>query len=151
MPRRRGPRPPSAARESSRSACSGLERRGTPAAATVAAEPRQDALPDYFAFAARLRAPTDEVRERQRPYVDDLRRHAPVLDVVCGRGELLALLRGHGIEARSVDANADMVAFARGEGLEVAQADLFETLRHADTRLNEHVFAPLDYALIAGA
>lgn len=105
-----------------------LERRSSPAAPTVAAQPRQDALPDYFAFETRLRAPTGEVRERQRPYLDDLRGHAPVLDVGCGRGELLALLREHGVEARGVDANGDMVAFARGEGLDVAQADLFETL-----------------------
>jgi SAM-dependent methyltransferase len=100
-----------------------LERRETGAAATVAAQPRQDALPDYFAFEARLRAPTAEVRERQRRYVDLLAGHGPVLDLGCGRGELLALLRDAGIEASGVDADADMVAFARGEGLAVEQAD----------------------------
>ena len=46
-----------------------------------------------------------------------------MLDVGCGRGELLALLREAGVEARGVDADADMVAYARGEGLEVEQAD----------------------------
>jgi SAM-dependent methyltransferase len=46
-----------------------------------------------------------------------------VLDVGCGRGELLGLLRDAGIEARGVDADADMVAYARGEGLEVEQSD----------------------------
>src|SRR5438105_1404920 len=106
-----------------------LERRSTDAPpATVAAQPRQDALPDYFAYEARMRAPVDEVRERQRPYLERLRGHEPVLDVGCGRGELLQLLRDAGIEARGVDANADMVAYARGEGLDVTQADLFETL-----------------------
>ena len=71
----------------------GLERRQGSAPATVAAQPRADALPDYFAFESRMRGPTDVVRERQRIYVDDLRDAAPVLDVGCGRGELLALLR----------------------------------------------------------
>ena len=99
-----------------------LERREG-GAGTVASQPRQDALPDYFAFEARLRAPTEEVRERQRPYVELLAGHAPVLDLGCGRGELLALLREAGIEARGVDADADMVAFARGEQLAVEQAD----------------------------
>ena len=109
-----------------------LERRGTTGApATVAAQPRADALPDYFAYESRMRAPADEVRERQRPYVDLLRGHAPVLDVGCGRGELLGLLRDAGIEARGVDANADMVAFARGEGLDVEQADGLDSLGRA--------------------
>jgi SAM-dependent methyltransferase len=105
-----------------------LERRpssdgSAPPARTVAAQPAADAFPDYFAFESRMRGSTDTVRERQRVYVEDLRGSSPVLDVGCGRGELLLLLRESGIEARGVDADADMVAFARGEGLDVEQAD----------------------------
>jgi SAM-dependent methyltransferase len=101
-----------------------VERRGgATAPATVAAQPAQTAVPDYFAFEARMRGSTADVRERQRPYVDDFRDAAPVLDVGCGRGEFLGLLRDAGIEARGVDADADMVAYSRGEGLEVEQAD----------------------------
>ena len=70
---RRAPRPGSAAA----------------APATVAAQPAAAAVPDYFAFEARMRGSTADVRERQRPYVDDFRDAAPVLDVGCGRGELL--------------------------------------------------------------
>jgi SAM-dependent methyltransferase len=106
-----------------------LERRGPGGAATtVAAQPRGDALPDYFAYESRMRAPAEEIRERQRPYVELLRGHEPVLDVGCGRGELLGLLRDAGIAARGVDANADMVSFARGEGLDVEHADLLDAL-----------------------
>jgi SAM-dependent methyltransferase len=110
-----------------------LERRegGVPqtvAAQTVAAQPRQDALPDYFAFETRLRAPAAEVRERQRPYLAVLAGQGPVLDLGCGRGELLGLLREAGVDARGVDADADMVAFARGEGLAVEQADALASL-----------------------
>jgi SAM-dependent methyltransferase len=95
---------------------------------TVAPQPRASALPDYFAFESRLRGSTDDVRERQRPYVDRLGGNAPVLDLGCGRGELLALLRDAGIEARGADANADMVAFARAEGLDVAHATAHDAL-----------------------
>jgi O-antigen chain-terminating methyltransferase len=70
-----------------------------------------------------MRGSTQEVRDRQRPYMEDFAGAAPVLDVGCGRGEFLGLLRDAGIEARGVDADADMVAFARGEGLDVEQAD----------------------------
>jgi len=105
-----------------------LERRPGGSAQTVAAQPAAAALPDYFAFESRMRGPTELVRERQRPYVDDLRSHAPVLDVGCGRGELVALLLDAGIEVRGVDADADMVAYARGEGLPVEQRDLLDHL-----------------------
>jgi SAM-dependent methyltransferase len=106
-----------------------VERRpaGAPPA-TVAAQPAAAALPDYFAFEARMRGRSEEIRERQRAYVEDFRDAAPVLDVGCGRGELVGLLREAGIEARGVDADADMVAFARGEGLPVEQADLLAYL-----------------------
>jgi 2-polyprenyl-3-methyl-5-hydroxy-6-metoxy-1,4-benzoquinol methylase len=110
-----------------------VERRGGTAGtgrmpATVAGQPAAAAVPDYFAFEARMRGSTADVRERQRPYLDDLRGAATVLDVGCGRGELLGLLRDAGIEARGIDADADMVAYARGDGLEVEQADVLAHL-----------------------
>jgi SAM-dependent methyltransferase len=106
-------------------------RRATAAPApppTVASQPAQAAFPDYFAFESRMRGATGDVSARQDVYVDDFRDATPVLDVGCGRGELLALLRDAGVEARGVDADADMVAYARGAGLDVEQADLLEYL-----------------------
>jgi SAM-dependent methyltransferase len=101
---------------------------GPAAPVTVAAQPAAAAIPDYFAFESRMRGSTDSIRERQRRYLDDLRAAAPVLDIGCGRGELLGLLREAGVEARGIDADADMAAYARGEGLDVEQADLVEYL-----------------------
>lgn len=116
-----------------------VERRGggggggaAPSPVTVAAQPAAAALPDYFAFESRMRGSVDAIRERQRRYVEDFRDSAPVLDVGCGRGELLALLREVDVEARGIDADGDMVAFARGEGLDVEQADLLDYLQRLD-------------------
>ena len=114
-----------------------VERRGPAGAAaappvTVAAQPAAAALPDYFAFESRMRGSVEAIRERQRPYVEDFRAAAPVLDIGCGRGELLSLLRDAGVEARGIDADADMVAYARGDGLDVDQADLVEYLEGLD-------------------
>jgi O-antigen chain-terminating methyltransferase len=97
-------------------------------AATVAAQPAAASVPDYFAFESRMRGRTEDIRERQRAYIDDFRDAAPVLDLGCGRGEFLALLREAGIAARGVDADADMVAYARGEGLDVEQGDALAAL-----------------------
>jgi SAM-dependent methyltransferase len=97
------------------------------------AAPPAPALPDYFGFASRMR-PAATVRAQHRPYVELFREAGPVLDLGCGRGELLQLLGEAGIEARGVDSDADMVAFARGEGLAVEHADL---LGHLE-RLKPH-------------
>jgi 2-polyprenyl-3-methyl-5-hydroxy-6-metoxy-1,4-benzoquinol methylase len=115
-----------------------LERRGPAGApqvaSTVAAQSAAATVPDYFAFESRMRGSVDTIRERQRRYVYDFREYAPVLDVGCGRGELLGLLREAGVDATGIDADADMVAYARGEGLDVEQADLVEHLEHLDDR-----------------
>jgi O-antigen chain-terminating methyltransferase len=115
-----------------------LERRGgaagqggPPQPATVAAQPAAASVPDYFAYESRMRGSVDAIRERQRLYVDILRDAEPVLDIGCGRGELLGLLREAGVEARGIDADSDMVAYARGDGLDVEQADLVEYLQRA--------------------
>jgi SAM-dependent methyltransferase len=99
---------------------------------TVAPQPAATAFPDYFAFESKLRGRTESVRERQRIYVDDFREAAPVLDIGCGRGELLGLLRDAGIEAHGIDPDADMVSFARGEGLAVEQAEAVSYLESLD-------------------
>jgi O-antigen chain-terminating methyltransferase len=115
-----------------------LERRGgaagpsgPPPPVTVAAQPAAASVPDYFAYESRMRGSVDAIRERQRLYVDILRDAEPVLDIGCGRGELLGLLREAGVEARGIDADSDMVAYARGDGLDVEQADLVEYLQRA--------------------
>src|SRR3954466_3774742 len=105
---------------------------GPAAPVTVAAQPAAAAIPDYFAFESRMRGSVDAIRERQRRYVEDFREAAPVLDIGCGRGELLQLLREAGVEARGIDADGDMVAYARGDGLDVEQADLVEYLQRLD-------------------
>jgi len=118
------------------------ERRGpTSAPVTVAPQPAAAAVPDYFAFESRMRGSTEDVRRRQKPYVDDFRDAEPVLDVGCGRGEFLALLREAAIEARGVDADADMVAYARGEGHDVEQADALAYLERLEDGSLGGVFA----------
>lgn len=74
------------------------------------------------------RGPVEEIRQRQEEYLPLFQGHAPVLDVACGRGEFLAMLREQGIEARGVDLDPDMVARCREQQLDVTQADAFEYL-----------------------
>ena len=107
---------------------------------TVAAQPAAAAVPDYFAYESRMRGSVQTIRERQRRYLDLLRDAGPVLDIGCGRGELLGLLRDAGVEARGIDADVDMVAYAQGDGLDVRQADAAEYLERIDDHSLGSVF-----------
>jgi SAM-dependent methyltransferase len=136
------------------------ERRAASAASSPAmdAGPREQLVfPDYFAYESRMRGATEVVRQKQRGYVEDFREAAPVLDLGCGRGEFLSLLRDAGIDAKGVDIDADMVAYALGEGLEVEHRDAVEYLEGlADgslggifaAQLLEHLPAPMIVRLL---
>jgi O-antigen chain-terminating methyltransferase len=90
----------------------------------------------YLELERRYRGTEEEIRERISAYLPwlqklpDAANTAPVLDLGCGRGESLALLRDHGIAARGIDSSARMVALCRERGLEAAEGDLFATLEN---------------------
>ncbi|HWP84049.1 MAG TPA: class I SAM-dependent methyltransferase [Terriglobia bacterium] len=87
------------------------------------------ALPvDYWQLELHFRGTEEEIRRRQRFYLPFFKGRSAVLDIACGRGEFLELLRDAGIPAKGVDLDADMVACCLGKGLDVAQADVFSYL-----------------------
>jgi O-antigen chain-terminating methyltransferase len=51
-----------------------------------------------------------------------------VLDIGCGRGEFLDLLREHGVSARGVDLNDEMAALCRERGLQAVAGDALQYL-----------------------
>jgi SAM-dependent methyltransferase len=86
----------------------------------------------YEAFASVFRGSEERVAELQRPYVELLAGHEPVLDLGSGRGEFLDLLREAGIEALGVDADPGMVERCRAKGHDVTQADAVSFLEEQD-------------------
>lgn len=83
----------------------------------------------YVGFEERFRGSQEEIRQRMADYLDLFAGASDVLDVGCGRGEFLDLLREHGILARGLDLNREMVAACRARGLEVAEGDALGYLR----------------------
>jgi len=77
----------------------------------------------YVGFEDLFRGSQVMVRQRQTDYVEDFRGAADVLDIGCGRGEFLGLLRDAGITARGVDSNRAMVQSCRERGLAADEAD----------------------------
>ena len=73
----------------------------------------------YVGFEDRFRGSQEDIRTRVEDYLPILASASDVLDVGCGRGELLDLLRQHGVTARGVDTNDAMVQLCRARGLDV--------------------------------
>ena len=108
----------------------------------------------YVQFEERFRGSPEEIAARLAGYADRFVGVSDVLDVGCGRGELLTLLRDRGVTARGLDANPDMVAICREQALDVAEGDAvgyLETLPDGAlgglvaTQVVEHF--PADYLL----
>lgn len=101
---------------------------------------RLDAL--YVAFEDRFRGNRWEIRERQRAHLPLLRaaqagrEDRPIVDVGCGRGEWLELLREEGLRATGVDLNHTMIELCRNMNLDCVQDDAVGYLRRvADNSL----------------
>ena len=110
-------------------AAPGVARAGVaePSSATTAA-PDLDTH-KYVGFEDRFRGSADEIRLRLTEYVPIFRGASDVLDVGCGRGEFLTLLRDQGVTARGIDVNATMVDVCREKGLEAEHLDALTYLR----------------------
>ncbi len=98
--------------------------REPPAPATAAGAVRAMDSAVYEAFQNVYRGEATEIRERLTSYVERFRGREPVVDLGCGRGEFLGLLRDAGIEARGVDSNARAVQACREQGLDAVEGDL---------------------------
>jgi len=77
----------------------------------------------YVGFEDRFRGSIDDIRDKQRMHVPVFAGASDVLDIGCGRGEFLALLKAAGVSARGIDLNTEMVASARERGLDAVEAD----------------------------
>ncbi|MBN2408657.1 MAG: class I SAM-dependent methyltransferase [Candidatus Aminicenantes bacterium] len=82
----------------------------------------------YAGFENRFRGGPEEVTQQLRKYLSFFTRGGPVLDLGCGRGEFLELLRESGIEAAGVDLNGQMADICLDKGLLCEKGDLLESL-----------------------
>lgn len=83
----------------------------------------------YVGFEDQFRGSPEAIRAGLREYVPIFHEASDVLDVGCGRGEFLALLRDAGITARGIDLNNSMIEVCRGKGLDATRADALSYLR----------------------
>lgn len=77
----------------------------------------------YVGFEDRFRGSEQEIRKRLTDYVPYFAGASDVIDVGCGRGEFLDLLREAGVGARGLDLNSEMVEACRARGLDATASD----------------------------
>jgi SAM-dependent methyltransferase len=77
----------------------------------------------YVGFEDRYRGSQEEIRARLMLYLPYFEGASDVLDIGCGRGEFLDLLRERGVTARGLDVNHEMVEVCKVRGLDVSEGD----------------------------
>ena len=107
----------------------------TPAEVGEVWEPLRDWR--YTRFENRHRGSREEIRGQLERYLAFFPAGGSILDLGCGRGEFLELLRDRGFRGAGVDLNAQMVEACRDKGLQAERADLLEALAgRADASLD---------------
>jgi O-antigen chain-terminating methyltransferase len=91
--------------------------------------------PLYVAFEEAFRGSRELILMRAEPYIDIVRSSgagtpdAPVIDLGCGRGDWLDLLRENGMTARGVDTNRMFLGMCAERGLDVVEGDVITVLK----------------------
>jgi SAM-dependent methyltransferase len=97
------------------------------------ARPQRPALDELYAsFENQFRGSPEDIKQDFRiylPLLKDAEITTDILDIGCGRGEWLELLRDEGLQARGVESNRAMIDNQRGQNLEIVEADALAYLR----------------------
>jgi O-antigen chain-terminating methyltransferase len=83
---------------------------------------------DYSRFAERFRGSEEYVAAGQQFYLPYFQGCQNVLDIGCGRGEFLKMMRDAAIPARGIELGAESVAVCREQGFDAQLADAFPYL-----------------------
>lgn len=92
---------------------------------------------DYYAFMRFDRANAESVLSHYLPFFE----RGPVLELACGPGVFLDLLRDRGVDCRGVDIDDGMVAECVTHGHDVVLGDAVEYLRETPDRSLQGLFA----------
>ena len=82
----------------------------------------------YTGFETRFRGTEVDIRRQLASYVSYFRPGGRVIDLGCGSGEFLDMLRENGIEGTGVDANGRMIDRCLDKGLDCEKGDIIEKM-----------------------
>jgi len=95
---------------------------------------------NYFLFEERFRGSRKDITQRQLAFLPYFEKCSRVLDIGCGRGEFLEILKDHDIGGIGVDSDPDMVAYCRSRQLEVEHSDAIAYLVTLEDKSLDGIF-----------
>jgi SAM-dependent methyltransferase len=95
---------------------------------------------DYISFEERFRGSRERIKTQQLHFLQYFMNCSRVLDIGCGRGEFLEILKEHDIGSFGIDIDEDMVAFCRSHHLDVTQADALSFLEKMEDESLDGIF-----------
>jgi SAM-dependent methyltransferase len=95
---------------------------------------------NYFLFEERFRGSREEIKKRQEEFLPYFKNCYRVLDIGCGRGEFLDILKEHDISGVGIDLDPDMVAFCISHKLDVVQEDGIAYLEKCEDNSLDGIF-----------
>ena len=87
---------------------------------------------DYFDFENYFRGSKQEIKKRQEIYIPYFKGHNNVLDLGCGRGEFLELLKENEIDAYGVDLYEEFVELCKMQGLKAVKEDAVRAVKQSE-------------------
>lgn len=108
---------------------------GGGAAAEVPLVPTKEAYNaiDYFDFENHFRGSREVIKQRQKQYLSYFSECKNVIDIGCGRGEFLELLKENDIKATGVDTYDEFVEYCKERGLSAVCDDGSHYLKSVDS------------------
>jgi SAM-dependent methyltransferase len=95
---------------------------------------------NYFLFEERFRGSRENITKRQLEFLPFFEKCSHVLDIGCGRGEFLEILKNHDIGGIGVDIDPDMVAYCRSLRLNVEHSDAIAYLERLEDKTLDGIF-----------
>ena len=96
---------------------------------------------NYFLFEEKYRGSTEDIKQRQSIFLEYFKNCQTVLDIGCGRGEFLSLMKENSIGARGIDLNEDMVLYCQKNGIDASQGNALTYLQSLENKSLDGVFS----------
>ncbi len=96
---------------------------------------------NYFLFEEKYRGTTNDIKMRQSIFLEYFKNCQNVLDIGCGRGEFLSMLKENSIGVKGIDINEDMVLYCQKNGLNVQEADALSYLQSIKDKSLDGIFS----------
>lgn len=100
-----------------------------------------DGTINYFLFEDRNRGTIEEIKKKQSIYIEYFKNCQNVLDIGCGRGEFLTLLRDSHINGKGIDIDEDMILYCKKNNLNVEKIGAIEFLQSLKNKSLDGIFS----------